>query len=146
MQALIQRLHTPAIAEELAKTGRRIDELDPRHEILAFEELHEPRLLAISDAVEQICATCPSCGRHHGDGCDEDLQPGAYVHAETGDSVRVKRVAAAKVYAFAQVDPRGREVDRVYDREWFEAHFVRADDVEVLGSPASADITRRDGT
>jgi hypothetical protein len=137
MQALVNRLYTPTIADELAQAGRTVEELDPRDEILAFEELHEPRLRAISDAVDAIVETCPSCGRQHGEGCEETLQPGAYVNAATADSVSVWRVATAKVYAVGQVDHTGREIDRVYDREWFEEHFVPADDVQVLGGPAA---------
>lgn len=131
VQALVHRLYTASWADEPPPR-----ELDPRGELVPFEELHEARLRAIYEAVEAIVVTCPRCGRHHGEGCDDALQPGGYVNATTGDTVSVRRVAEAKVYAVAQVDRAGREVTRVYQRDWFEEHFVPADDVQVLGSPA----------
>lgn len=137
VQAIVHRLYSPSLADELDQAGMTREELDPRGELLPFEELHAGRLRAIGEAVEAIVATCPRCGRHHGQDCASTLQPGGYVNAETGDAVAVRRVAETKVYAVAQVDQTGREVTRVYERDWFEAHFVAADDVQVLGGPAA---------
>ena len=135
MQALTHRLYTPALADQYEAMGVTPEELDPREELLAFEELHHTSLSSIHEAIERILATCPNCGRVHQEDCDA-LAPGAYVHAGTGESVSVRRVADSKVYAIAQVDPTGREVQRVYERDWFEESFVPAEDVRVLGGPA----------
>ncbi len=134
MQAITHRLYTPALGEQLAATGVTAEELDPRGELLAFEEMHQTTLRTIHEAVEIIVATCPNCGRSHQEGCIT-LQPGGYVHASSGDAVSVRRVADSKVYAVVQVDPNGREVTRVYERDWFEKNFVPAEDVQVLGGP-----------
>lgn len=139
IDALKDRLHPPAVAEAMAEQGISWEQIDPRGEILPFAEIHEHDLQAIHDAIERIVMTCPNCGRHHGKDCDEALQPGPYVNTATGDSVNAVRVTASKVYVKAQIDASGRQVDRTYDREWFEAHMVPADHVAVLtsdGQPA----------
>jgi hypothetical protein len=136
IEAVIHRLYSPSLAGEIAAAGLTAEELDPRNELLPFEELHRTRLSTIAELVNEIVFTCPNCGRRHDEACAETLQPGAYVHTSSGDAVSVRRVAESKVYAVAQVDATGREVSRVYDREWFEQHFVPAGDVEVLGGPA----------
>jgi hypothetical protein len=141
-QSIIHRLYSTPFADEIAaQTGRPRDELDPRGELLAFEELHGTRLKAIYEAIEAIVATCPNCGRYHGEDCEEALQPGAYVNAATGDTVSVRRVTDAKVHVVAQVDQGRREIARIYDRDWFEEHFVPAEDVQVLtlADPVAAD-------
>jgi hypothetical protein len=131
MRALAHRLEHRRLATDLQIQA----EPDPRDELEPFEELHATRLRAIAEALEAILAICPGCGPSHGERCENALQPGAYVNATSGDAVRARRVTETKVYAVAQVDPAGTEVARVYERDWFERHFVAAGDVEVLGGP-----------
>jgi hypothetical protein len=131
MQALVHRLAPQLLAAELQVQA----DPDPRNELEPFEELHATRLRAIAETLEAILAICPGCGRSHGEICENALQPGAHVNAATGDAVSVRRVADAKVYVVAQADAAGSEVARVYERDWFERHFVAAGDVEVLGGP-----------
>jgi hypothetical protein len=128
-QAIVHRLYTPTLADEYKDIGVTPEELDPRGELLPFEELHSTRLRTIHAAVEEMIATCARCGRH--DGVD-GLQPGAYVNTDTGDALNVRRVTDTNVYAVAQVDHGAREVSRVYQRDWFEQHFVPAASVHVL--------------
>jgi hypothetical protein len=125
------------LAESLARHGETFEDVDFRGEAIPFADLHASRLAKLAELVDEMLEVCPGCGRVHGEHADDaTVQPGAYVHAETGDSVRVSRVEERKVYAWAQVSASGRQVQRVYDRDYFEGHFVPADDVEVLGGPA----------
>lgn len=132
MQACVHRLYSVVLSAELAAAGLTAVDLDPRGELVAFEALHSDRLGHICELLEEIVSTCPQCGRLHGEGCEDALQPGAYVHAASGDSVRVIRVEQRRVFTVARVAVSDREIERVYDRPWFDENFVPADSVTVL--------------
>jgi hypothetical protein len=118
--------------EEVQETMRRID---PFEEFIDFQALHEGRLTVIYNALREMAAVCPGCGRVHGpeghtEG-EEPFQPGPYVNKVSGESVQVFRVEPEHVYVKAQVSET-RSIERVYDRPWAEENLVPAEAVEVL--------------
>lgn len=133
MQACTHRLYSAALEPELTReTGMSLEELDPRHELVPFEELHAPRLATIHEALNEILGVCPRCGRDHSGKNKDVLQPGSYVRSGTGEVVQVVRVAATKVHSLAHHGEDVPAVDRIYERDWFEANFVPAGGVELL--------------
>lgn len=134
VQGLVQRL-LPAMEEAAAEVGVEPPE-DPRGEIAPFFDLHQDDLRVIWEAVERITARCPRCGRWHGPADEhDDSEPDVdtpYVHTKSGDVVVLRRLEPRKVYVAVQVTPE-RTISRVYERDYFEANFVEADKVAVIG-------------
>lgn len=61
-------------------------------------------------------------------------EPGAYVNSKTGESLWLARfdTSSGKCYCEVETSP-GRTIERVYEREFFETHFVTADSVVIGG-------------
>lgn len=120
--------------------------IDPLEEFVDFQALHQERLTAIYNALREMAAVCPGCGRVHGpeghhEG-EELFQPGPYVNKVSGESLQVYRVEPDRVLVKVQVSEQ-RSIERIYERAWAEENLVPADSVEVLTPDIDADAASK---
>jgi hypothetical protein len=62
VQSCIHRLYSPSLADVFEVQGVTREQLDPRGELVPFEDTFGEALAEINDLVEQILDRCPRCG------------------------------------------------------------------------------------